>query len=141
MQTLMRADRNWDSAKWEWGPSDDSRYLRTLHIESRSPIFIDMLTQTKAEDVLKSEGDRRREPRLLAEGEVTVLLRRQTGDLQFKAELLDFSLRGMRIRHEQQEFQENQKVHIFFSWGEVDTTVMWSKPLGEDRFETGLQLF
>jgi hypothetical protein len=86
-----------------------------------------------------SEADRRREPRFGAEGEVTVLVQQGSGESEMKASLMDFSLHGLRVRMTQ-ELSLGQDVRVFFSWGEICTTVMWTTPVDEG-FDIGLQLF
>jgi hypothetical protein len=58
---------------------------------------------------------------------------------ELNATLLDFSLHGLRILHDQ-ELHQGQQVRVIFSWGEAITQVVWTGP-NSNRFETGLQLF
>lgn len=87
----------------------------------------------------KSSDDRRSEPRFGAEGEVTVVVFDGTHEREMLAKLLDFSLHGLRVQIPQ-SLVEGTEVHVFFSWGEVTTQVMWSTP-ADKGFEIGLQLF
>ncbi len=86
------------------------------------------------------ESERRREPRFGAEGEVTMVIETPAGDVEFRGKLLDFSLHGLRVRHQCKELAAGQDVRVFFVWGEVVTKVMWNTPSG-DALETGLRLF
>jgi len=86
------------------------------------------------------ESERRREPRFGAEGEVTLVIETQKGDIEFRGKLLDFSLHGLRVRHQYKELTAGQDVRVFFVWGEVVTKVMWNTSSG-DSLETGLRLF
>jgi len=86
------------------------------------------------------ESERRREPRFGAEGEVTLVIETKTGDIEFRGKLLDFSLHGLRIRHQYKDLALGQDVRVFFVWGEVVTKVMWNTP-SDDSLETGLRLF
>jgi len=86
------------------------------------------------------ESERRREPRFGAEGEVTMFIETPAGDIEFRGKLLDFSLHGLRVRHQCKELAPGQDVRVFFVWGEVVTKVMWNTPAGES-IETGLRLF
>jgi hypothetical protein len=83
--------------------------------------------------------DRRREPRYGAEGEVTVVVLEGAHENEYKAKLLDFSLHGLRVQIPG-VIQEGTEVHVFFSWGEVATQVMWATPC-PTGWEIGLQLF
>lgn len=87
----------------------------------------------------KSADDRRSEPRFGAEGEVTVVVREGDHERELMAKLLDFSLHGLRVQVPV-SIPEATEVHVFFSWGEVTTQVMWSTP-ATNGFEIGLQLF
>lgn len=86
------------------------------------------------------ESERRREPRFGAEGEVSLIIETATGDVEFRGKLLDFSLHGLRVRHQCKELLPGQDVRVFFVWGEVVTKVMWNTPSG-DSLESGLRLF
>jgi hypothetical protein len=83
--------------------------------------------------------ERRAEPRFGAEGEVTVVVRDGSHDRELLAKLLDFSLHGLRVEMSA-AIDEGSEVHVFFSWGEVTTKVMWSTP-NDNGCEIGLQLF
>jgi hypothetical protein len=83
--------------------------------------------------------ERRSEPRFGAEGEVAVLVRDGGHERELLAKLMDFSLHGLRVQMPT-EITEGTEVHVFFSWGEVATVVMWSTPI-PSGFEMGLQLF
>jgi hypothetical protein len=83
--------------------------------------------------------ERRREPRFGAQGEVTVVVLDGAREAEYKAELMDFSLHGLRVQIPA-EVHEGTEVHVFFSWGEVATQVMWSAPC-RGGCEIGLQLF
>lgn len=83
--------------------------------------------------------ERRREPRYGAEGEVTVAVLDGARESEYKAKLMDFSLHGLRVQIPA-EIREGIEVHVFFSWGEVATQVMWSAPC-PNGCEIGLQLF
>lgn len=87
----------------------------------------------------KAADDRRTEPRFGAEGEVTVVVFEGTHEREMLAKLLDFSLHGLRVQMPH-HFGEGTEVHVFFSWGEVTTQVMWST-VADNGFEIGLQLF
>ena len=87
----------------------------------------------------KAADDRRSEPRFGAEGEVTVIMREGEQERELLAKLLDFSLHGLRVQVPI-SIPETAEVHVFFSWGEVTTQVMWSTPAA-NGFEIGLQLF
>jgi hypothetical protein len=86
-----------------------------------------------------SGADRRNEPRFGAEGEVTVVVFEDGHERELLAKLLDFSLHGLRVQMSA-EYAEGTEVHVFFSWGEVTTQVMWCTP-ADNGFEIGLQLF
>ncbi|HLH06192.1 MAG TPA: PilZ domain-containing protein [Terriglobales bacterium] len=86
------------------------------------------------------ESERRTEPRFGAEGEVTLVVGTPAGEVEFRGKLLDFSLHGLRVRHDYKELTSGQEVRVFFVWGEITTKVMWSTPSGES-LETGLRLF
>src|SRR5574338_1126250 len=86
----------------------------------------------------KTADDRRSEPRFGAEGEVTVILRDGAHERELLAKLMDFSLHGLRVQVPL-EVPEGTEVHVFFSWGEVSTQVMWSTTT-PNGFEIGLQL-
>jgi hypothetical protein len=86
-----------------------------------------------------SEADRRREPRFGAEGEVAVMVPQGSAEVELKAKLMDFSLHGLRVRMAQ-DLAAGQNVRVFFSWGEICTTVMWTTPV-DNAFDIGLQLF
>jgi PilZ domain len=88
----------------------------------------------------KLESERRKEPRFGAEGEVTMVIETPAGDIEFRGKLLDFSLHGLRVRHQCKELLPSQDVRVFFVWGEVVTKVMWNAP-SADSIETGLRLF
>ena len=83
--------------------------------------------------------ERRREPRFGAEGEVTVVVNEGPHQQELTAKLMDFSLRGLRVRVDN-EIPQGQEVRVFFSWGEVATQVMWTTAL-PNGFDIGLQLF
>lgn len=85
------------------------------------------------------DDERRGEPRFGAEGEVTVVVFDDGHERELLAKLMDFSLHGLRVQMPLQ-LGEGTEVHVFFSWGEVTTQVMWSTPAG-NVFESGLQLF
>ena len=85
-------------------------------------------------------SERRNEPRFGAEGEVTMLVMTAHGEQEVRAQLVDFSLKGLRIRHEHAALSKGDHVQVFFSWGDITTEVKWNTPLGK-RFEAGLQLF
>ena len=87
----------------------------------------------------KAADDRRSEPRFGAEGDVTVLVFEGTHEREMVAKLLDFSLHGLRVQIPH-HYAEGTEVHVFFSWGEVTTQVMWSTAVA-NGFEIGLQLF
>ncbi len=87
----------------------------------------------------KASDDRRSEPRFGAEGEVTVVVFEGTHEREILAKLLDFSLHGLRVQIPL-NLVEGTEVHVFFSWGEVTTQVMWSTAAASG-FEIGLQLF
>lgn len=86
------------------------------------------------------ESERRTEPRFGAEGEVTLVVTTQSGEVEFRGKLLDFSLHGLRVRHQYKDLRPGQDVRVFFVWGEVVTKVMWNTPT-EESLETGLRLF
>jgi hypothetical protein len=86
-----------------------------------------------------SADERRGEPRFGAEGEVTVVVREGEHQRELLAKLMDFSLHGLRVQMPN-EITEGTEVHVFFSWGEVTTQVMWATP-AKNGFEIGLQLF
>jgi PilZ domain len=100
-----------------------------------SPLSIAPVNVIKA----PQPDERRREPRFGAEGEVTVVLLEAGNEHEYKAKLLDFSLHGLRLQMPA-EIREGVEVHVFFSWGEISTQVMWSSPL-PTGCEIGLQLF
>ena len=83
--------------------------------------------------------ERRREPRFGAEGEVTMVVNEGPHQQELVAKLMDFSLRGLRVRVPN-ELPLGQEVRVFFSWGEVATQVMWVTPV-PSGFDLGLQLF
>jgi hypothetical protein len=83
--------------------------------------------------------ERRSEPRFGAEGEVMVLVREGGQEREMLAKLMDFSLHGLRVQMPI-EITGGTEIHVFFSWGEVATVVMWSTPV-PNGFEIGLQLF
>jgi PilZ domain len=97
--------------------------------------------QTSAFSAMKTPAtdERRSEPRFGAEGEVAVLVREGGQERELLAKLMDFSLHGLRVQLAT-EITEGTEVHVFFSWGEVATVVMWSAPI-PNGFEIGLQLF
>jgi hypothetical protein len=92
-------------------------------------------------NVLKAPllDERRREPRYGAEGEVTVAVFDGARECEYKAKLMDFSLHGLRVQVPG-DVREGTEVHVFFSWGEVSTQVMWSVSC-PGGCEIGLQLF
>ena len=83
--------------------------------------------------------ERRGEPRFGAEGEVAIVVREGGHERELLAKLMDFSLHGLRVQLPI-EITRRTEVHVFFSWGEVATVVMWSTP-APNGFEIGLQLF
>ncbi|HXZ80741.1 MAG TPA: PilZ domain-containing protein [Terriglobales bacterium] len=85
-------------------------------------------------------ADRRREPRFGADGEVTMVVAKAQGQVEIRAELMDFSLTGLRVRHRHKQLKTGEQVSVFFTWGEVTTRVMWNRTDG-DGFEAGLKLF
>src|SRR3954462_10399505 len=91
--------------------------------------------------VLKPQpaDERRGEPRFGAEGEVTVVVFEGGHERELLAKLMDFSLHGLRVQMSNQ-ISDGTEVHVFFSWGEVTTQVMWCTP-ADNGFEIGLQLF
>ena len=84
-------------------------------------------------------GERRRETRFDTGGEVTLILMDDPRASEVTAQLMDFSLRGLRLRLAN-EITQGQQVRVFFSWGEVATQVMWSAAV-DAGFDIGLQLF
>lgn len=88
---------------------------------------------------VQAADERRREPRFGAEGEVTVVVWEKGQQREIIAKLMDFSLHGLRIQSPA-AISDTAEVHVFFSWGEVTTNVMWTKVV-PSGFEIGLQLF
>ncbi|HMK29485.1 MAG TPA: PilZ domain-containing protein [Terriglobales bacterium] len=85
-------------------------------------------------------SDRRREPRFGADGEVTMVVEKDDGPVEIRAELMDFSLTGLRVRHQHKGLKAGQHLSVLFSWGEISTRVMWNRAHGKG-FEAGLKLF
>lgn len=83
--------------------------------------------------------ERRREPRFSADGEVVFSLMRPQGFLDFRGELVNASLHGLRTRHEHLGLARGQQLLVTFPWGTVIAEVQWSTP-HQDFTETGLRL-
>ena len=76
--------------------------------------------------------DRRSEPRLPAEGQVRVSLHdTDTGTTrEFHADLVNFSQRGMCIRHTFADLKPYQSLKVSSSDGEIQVEVAWNWAVG-----------
>lgn len=106
-----------------------------------------MATQTSATGIAPiavkktAAGERRRETRFGTEGEISIVLMDDPQAREVSAQLMDFSLRGLRLRVAN-EIPQGRQVRVFFAWGEVATQVMWTSAVPEEQaFDIGLQLF
>jgi hypothetical protein len=75
-------------------------------------------------------ADRRSEPRLPAEGQVRVALETDAGTHEFHADLVNFSQRGMCIRHTFTGLKPCQALRVFSNEGEVAVEVAWNWAVG-----------
>ena len=83
--------------------------------------------------------ERRREPRLVADGEVVLSMIRPSGFLDIRGRLVDTSLHGLRARHEHAGLDRGQMLLVTYPWGTVIAEVEWSIPHGNFT-ETGFRL-
>jgi hypothetical protein len=75
-------------------------------------------------------ADRRSEPRLPAEGQVKVSLEENGAVHEFHADLVNFSQRGMCIRHTFTALKPCQALRVFSNVGEVEVEVAWNWAVG-----------
>jgi hypothetical protein len=75
-------------------------------------------------------ADRRSEPRLPAEGQVKVSLEENGAVHEFHADLVNFSQRGMCIRHTFTGLKPCQALRVFSNVGEVEVEVAWNWAVG-----------
>jgi len=75
-------------------------------------------------------ADRRTEPRLPAEGQVKVSLEEAGNIREFHADLVNFSQRGMCIRHTFADLQPCQTLRVSSTEGEIRAEVAWNWAVG-----------
>jgi PilZ domain len=75
-------------------------------------------------------ADRRSEPRLPAEGQVKVSLEENGATHEFHADLVNFSQRGMCIRHTFTGLKPCQSLRVFSNEGQVEVEVAWNWAVG-----------
>jgi hypothetical protein len=75
-------------------------------------------------------ADRRSEPRLPAEGQVKVSLENDGATHEFHADLVNFSQRGMCIRHTFSGLKPCQTLRVSSNQGDVEVEVAWNWTVG-----------
>ncbi len=75
-------------------------------------------------------ADRRSEPRLAAEGQVKVSLDEAGTTHEFHADLVNFSQRGMCIRHTFSGLRPCQTLRVLSADGEIRAEVAWNWAVG-----------
>ena len=75
-------------------------------------------------------ADRRSEPRLPAEGQVKVSLENDGTTHEFHADLVNFSQRGMCIRHTYTGLKPCQALRVSSTEGELIVEVAWNWTVG-----------
>jgi hypothetical protein len=83
--------------------------------------------------------ERRREPRLPADGEIVLSVMRPNGFIDIRGTLVDTSLHGLRTRHEHTGLDRGQLLLVTYPWGTVIAEVEWSTPYREFT-ESGFRL-
>jgi hypothetical protein len=113
-------------------PNDNERALRFSHQ------YIILLQSMNNErdwiELIASDAplfaDRRSEPRLPAEGQVKVSLAENGAIHEFHADLVNFSQRGMCIRHTFTGLKPCQALRVVSNEGEVEVEVAWNWAVG-----------